>query len=152
MNINTLSADIDAINNVRAYRQSIGATQRASYPYNWWQAALVVLTYMSEPTPTTVVSGILQDELGLKLAVSSTLLKNAVGGVKPDKIRREYNKSLPALAKSLGLAVGKTKVVGVRRPVSTFYLRNRDKARATLLAEHPHLMPLFVECDRIVRS
>jgi len=151
MNINTLSADIDAINNVRAYRQSIGATQSASYPYNWWQATLVVLTYMSEPTPTAVVEGILKDELGITLTVRGTLLANAVGGVKPSKVRREYTKSLPALAKALGLTIGKEKR---NRGLSanTFYLRNRDKARATLLAQHPHLMPLFVECDRIVRS
>ena len=158
--IQSLQADIDATNALRKYRKSIGSTQQARYPYNWWQIVMVTLTYFPNGASIKTVSNIVESNLSMSFngKANVTLLADACIGIGPDKVRREYTRNLPEIVKATGLTFRDADLDDVTHkgsgqpPKFAFYFKKPMDARAILIAFFPELLPMFVELDRVTRS
>ena len=151
--VNSVLDDVQSTNAVRQYRKTIGSTQQTRYPYNWWQATLVLLTYVKpeDGLTTQECEDIIRDDMGMDFNVNATYLVRATQGYAPGSIRRSYTNTLPALLKDVQLKYELGNGLGCGPSPYIFYFKNTIAARNILVTQFPHLMPLFVEFDRLRR-
>jgi hypothetical protein len=148
--IRSLRQDLDLTAALNEYRENNGLV-RARNAYSWWKYAFAAL--VAGPTTGLSMTEIrhqLHSKLGILInATSSGLLKNAVKGKSPCKVRRQYTKNLPMVTDLMELTISKRATPGKKgRPELVFHLRSRAVARRRLIAEFPELELLIVELEK----
>lgn len=150
--VNSLLEDVQATNEIKRYRRSIGSTQKPRNPYSWWQACLVLFTYTDDEGITLAeAKQLLEETTGMEYSLFfANHITDAIDGMAPDPVKRQFTRSLPGLVRSTGLKYRQGTAPHGRPPFLFFY-RDPKKARNILLTTFPELMPLFVELDRVTR-
>ena len=147
--IQSLAEDIQATNALNKFHANSGFA-RARNPLPWWKAVMVAGTYFEGNFTLNDARCILALVDFHIPATGATLLKNAVEGKRPSPCSREYTKTLPKIARSLGLNFVKTPATssGRGRSASLFKFKSPENARNLIEAQFPETKGLFEILDQ----
>lgn len=146
-----LMVESNITNSLNKLRKELGlAHTRNAYP--WWTYALAALTYVEYATVNDLQSILADADINVNLKCTSTLLQNAIDGISPSKIQREYTGKLPTLVKAIKLRSSIQKrnttfFIHTGRSPRVFRLVNSQEAREKIISMYPHTRHLFDQLD-----
>lgn len=142
--ITSLKAEADMLNAVNTFRRDNNLST-ARNAYSWWKYILTAIAFSKDSITISEACDLVESRLNVTInrTVVGQLAK-AVKGQSPCKIRREYTRSLPYIAKTAGLKFRKDTVLTNRgRRNFRFYFDNVDQAKKILFATNPETKLLF---------
>lgn len=142
-----LMVESNITNSLNNLRKELGlAHTRNAYP--WWAYALAALTYVPSATIKDLEAILADADIKVNLSLGSTLLNNAIEGIAPCRINREYTGKLPKLVKATKLKASfPTMYFSRGRAPRTFRFVDPIEARSKIISMYPHTKHLFDQLD-----
>lgn len=147
--IKDLGTESEITNVINEFRSKNGLV-KARNPFSWWKYVFVAATYADKPVTFNELKTMIETCNVHISRSNSTHLSNAVRGLSPDSVRREYTSGLPWLAKHSGFQISVKNINGASNEPQAFQYayKNATTARSVLINAHTDLSYLFAQFDR----